>query len=267
MSFKLTKRGFKKMMRIDRKVTNIPLALAKGTMAERFEKATNSNINFIKKLGYDFEYEGGKITLGTIKRTLKSSKEMKNIVTKVVPVERDSEAFLGHSHTANGTNRGYIMGLPLQLSKNTINQEKTPLIAKQAQKLFIDAYNPKFIQRQANMFNKKQDFAGTKEFFDGNLSGKTTLNPENLDKFLGKKSADERINILQMLRYSTISEKELKKAEPEIDRQIAKRNNLRIQKNYDLSAYSFDEKLEVLNKRLASELQAERLKHAQSLNK
>ena len=38
-------------------------------------------------------------------------------------------------------------------------------------------------------------------------------------------------------------------------------------KNYDLSAYSFDEKLEVLNKRLASELQAERLKHAQSLNK
>ena len=159
------------------------------------------------------------------------------------------------------------MGLPLQLTKNTINQEKTPLIAKQAQKLFIDAYNPKFIQRQANMFNKKQDFAGTKEFFDGNLSGKTTLNPENLDKFLGKKSADERINILQMLRYSTISEKELKKAEPEIDRQIAKRNNLRIQKNYDLSAYSFDEKLEVLNKRLASELQAERLKHAQSLNK
>ena len=48
------------MMRIDRKATNIPLALAKGTMAERFEKATNSNINFIKKLGYDFEYEGGK---------------------------------------------------------------------------------------------------------------------------------------------------------------------------------------------------------------
>ena len=26
-------------MRIDRKATNIPLALAKGTMAERFEKA------------------------------------------------------------------------------------------------------------------------------------------------------------------------------------------------------------------------------------
>ena len=129
---------------------------------------------------------------------------MKNIVTEVVPVERDSEAFLGHSHTANGTNRGYIMGLPLQLSKNTVNQEKTPLIAKQAQKLFIDTYNPKFIQRQANMFNKKQDFAGTKEFFDENLSGKTTLNSEKLD---------------------------------------------------------------ILNKKLASELQAERLEHAQSLGK
>ena len=60
MSFKLSKRGFKKMMRIDKKATNIPLTLAKGTMAERFEKSTNSNINFIKKLGYDFEYEGGK---------------------------------------------------------------------------------------------------------------------------------------------------------------------------------------------------------------
>ncbi len=111
---------------------------------------------------------------------------MKNIITEVVPVERDSEAFLGHSHIANVTNRRYIMGLPLQLSKNTVNQEKTPLIAKQAQKLFIDAYNPKFIQRQANMFNKKQDFAGTKEFFDGNLSGKTTLNSEKLE-ILNKK--------------------------------------------------------------------------------
>ena len=54
------------------------------------------------------------------------------------------------------------------------------------------------------MFNKKQDFAGTKEFFDGNLSGKTTLNSE---------------------------------------------------------------KLEILNKKWASELQAERLEHAQSLGK
>lgn len=55
-------------------------------------------------------------------------------------------------------------------------------------------------------------------------------------------------------------------AEPIIDRQIAKLENMHIQgKNYDLSEYKFDEKMQILNNKLAQVIKDERKKHAESL--
>ena len=106
----------------------------------------------------------------------------------------------------------------------------------------------------------------TGKFFADNVTEKQVLKTKKLDKFLKGKTPNEQIDILQVMRYNVLTEKNNHVAEPIIDRQIAKLENMHIQgKNYDLSEYKFDEKMQILNNKLAQVIKGERKKHAESL--
>ena len=109
------------------------------------------------------------------------------------------------------------------------------------------------------MFNKGHDVAGANKFFKSNLSGTQKLDEKALDTLLIDKNYAERINILQALRYDLMLEKSTKSAQFAIDKQIEKVEHVKmLGKNYDLSQFNYDEKLQILNDKLASALQKAR---------
>ena len=82
-----------------------------------------------------------------------------------------------------------------------------------------------------------------------------------MENFLQNRKADDKINILQFFRYNLFSERNTKQAEPQIDKQFEKLDNITyVNKKYDLQDFSFDEKIALLCEQLKSVIQAERQK-------
>ena len=134
------------------------------------------------------------------------------------------------------------------------------------QKLCNKLYNPKFTVRELKLFKNESTMEETGKFFADNVTEKQVLKTKKLDKFLKGKTPNEQIDILQVMRYNVMSEQNNHMAEPIIDKQIAKIENMHIQgKNYDLSEYKYDEKLDILNKKLAQVIKDERTKHANEI--
>ena len=93
------------------------------------------------------------------------------------------------------------------------------------------------------------------------MEGLNVLKKEDLHKFLQDKKNDEKINILQYLRYSLFNEKTVKQAAHDIDKHIEKAEHLKFaNKNYDLAPCSYDEKLALLNETLTKTLKEARIK-------
>lgn len=92
-----------------------------------------------------------------------------------------------------------------------------------------------------------------------------SLSPEALDKFLGKKPLEKQINLLQNMRYTILSNKNLQQGQYELDRQIEKSEHMLISKKYNFEDFQYDDKLQVLNVKLAQVLKDARAKHAEKL--
>lgn len=83
------------------------------------------------------------------------------------------------------------------------------------------------------------------EFYKKNITKTSTLTTEALNKFLEKKSNEEKINTLQFLRYKLLSEINTANATYQIDRRIEKHNNLIYKVSpdyYNLDKYHYEEK-------------------------
>ena len=64
-----------------------------------------------------------------------------------------------------------------------------------------------------------------------------------------------------MFRYKLMSEHNIRLIKPQLDKTTAKADNIMfVNKNYDLSGYKFEEKMNLLNRKLAELLSIERAK-------
>ena len=250
-------------LRVDKKASFLPTKLSRGTTPQRLEKSIELNSKILKSLKYDFVDR--KIKPATLKKTIKSVIG-KNINLKINAVNNPKDANLTHYATSSKVNKGYILNLPQNSWDNMIEQSHLGVVMKQLQKLCNKLYNPKFTVREFKLFRNESIMKESREFFTENVSEKQVLNAKKLDKFLNEKTPNEQIDILQIMRYNVMSEQNNHMAEPIIDKQIAKIENMHIQgKNYDLSEYKYDEKLDILNKKLAQVIKDERTKHANEI--
>lgn len=129
------------------------------------------------------------------------------------------------------------------------------------EKFFNEICNPKFLARNIYINNHIKDTKAVIDFYAQNISGKNVLTKESLENFLQNRKADDKINILQFFRYNLFSERNTKQAEPQIDKQFEKLDNITyVNKKYDLQDFSFDEKIALLCEQLKSVIQAERQK-------
>lgn len=115
------------------------------------------------------------------------------------------------------------------------------------------------------MINKKQNTKAFDAFMTKHIISTNSLSPEALDKFLGKKPLEKQINLLQNMRYTILSNKNLQQGQYELDRQIEKSEHMLISKKYNFEDFQYDDKLQVLNVKLAQVLKDARAKHAEKL--
>ena len=245
------------MIKINKPKTFLPLSIAKGTTEERLAKATQSNLKFYKNLSYDFKNR--EMKLATFKRNLREATGNR-INIQTFANENDLASSVTSSHWGR-TNKvsGYTLKIPVRLWTDKVQQRTSPLFLNETQNFFSYIFNPKFLARKVAMLNKKHDIAGAGKFFKSNLSGTQKLDKKALDALLIDKNYAEKINILQTLRYDLMLEKSTKSAQFAIDKQIEKVEHVKILgKSYDLSQYNYDEKLQILNDKLASVLQKAR---------
>lgn len=250
-------------IKIDKTKTFMPLTKAKGTTEERFQKAIDLNIKFYKNLQDSFEKR--EIKPSAFKRVLNETTG-KRIGIKMTESLQANKAVMGHYLSSRCAVKGYTFAMPYTFLTGNIRQSLAPTFLLETQRFFNEIFNPKIYTRIAAVVNKTKDSgASVKIFYDENVAEKQKLTQEKLDTFLEKRPASEQIDLLQFLRYSLLSDLNIKKAQPAIDRQREKAENMKIlNKNYDLSDYKFNEKLEMLNKKLAETIKAERERLAQS---
>lgn len=247
------------MLKINRPRTFLPLSISRGTVEERLENAKLLNLKFYKNMAYDFKNR--EIKPATIKRDLKETAGGKiNIQTNpddINPNWKMSSSYWGLTSKISG----FSFIFPVNYNSKMFEQRNVPQLLTFTQNFFNNIFNPKFLTRKVAMTNKKQNLAGTEKFFTNNVSGTSTHLglSEKLDKLLLDKNYSEKINTLQSLRYDLISEKNTKSAQYQIDKQIEKTEHLQfVDRDYDMNKYNYDEKLQILNEKLAVVLQKTR---------
>lgn len=251
------------MMKIDTFTTVLPQSMIKGTTPEKLQKARACNIEFYKQLLPEFKNREVKATAFT--RVLRHVIGKRRIALELEKIMGEDKPFVSHQLTKGKLLKGYLIGLHQDLVLNTIKQKSERTFLQQTQKLFNDLYNPKFFARAISVINKKQNTKAYNAFLAKHIISTKPLTPENLDKFLGKKPLDKQINLLQNMRYTILSNQNLQQGQYELDRQIEKSEHMVINKKYKFEEYQYDDKLQVLNAKLAQVLKDARAKHAEKL--
>lgn len=250
-------------LHIDKATTFLPLSLAKGTLQQRLQKAKELNLKFYDDLQY--EYVKREVKPSAFKRVLKETAGSKIRIDLFDMTSAEfSKAAMAIRILANEKIKGFSFYLPFNPVTGKIPQKAQFTFLTETQKFFNAILNPKFLTRKIAVINKHPDPSKKAlAFYSQKLEGSAVLKKEDLQEFLLDKKADEKINILQILRYALIEEKALQQAAYDIDKHIEKKEHLKfVNKNYDLTPCRYDEKLALLNETLAKTIKEARAKNA-----
>lgn len=242
-------------LHIDKTKTFLPLGLSKGTVQERLQNATAMNLAFYKNL--QDEFVNREVRPAVFKRVLQKSTGAKIGIDIIQPLDYNTTK-LG-LNLRNGKIKGYVLSLPCNILNGNVLQRYQRVFLLETQKFFNEICNPKFLTRKISVFNKISSAGEVNDFYMKNIQGKNILSENDLNKLLKTLRANDKINTLQLFRYTLQSEKNTRQAERLLDKSIEKAENLKlIGKNYDLTDYKYDEKLTLLNSKLLKVLQDER---------
>lgn len=234
----------------------LPLSVSKGTTEERLQKARLLNLKFFDNI--KDEFVDREIKPSTFKRILKKTAGSK-IGVEIFESLDNKKTYTSLITNENGKLNGYAFYFPLTYLNNNIRQSNAMNFLKETQKFFNSIFNPKFLTREIKVFNKNKNSTKLGRFYLDNIAEKQVLKPEKLDKFLGSKKNEDKINILQFFRYKLFAEKNIHQAEPQITKHIEKADNLKIlTKSDNLEVYQYDEKLSLLNNKLLNIIKQER---------
>ncbi len=241
--------------------TCLPLSITRGNVEQRMQKARLFNLKFYDELQSCIKDD--KIAPKTFARMLQKVAGHKFGID-ILPAQDKSKSQMNYSlsYTPKKTeHKGYILTLPMVFYNEKIHKSYAPIFLKVTQNLFNELFNPKIHSRFMALFKKGYNIKSIMEFYESNLTKQETLIPENLEKFLEGKSAQEKIDSLHFLRYKLMSEKNTAQASSGIDKRIERHNNLqyiRPEGFYSLDKYKYDEKISILNDKLAEIIQNER---------
>lgn len=241
--------------------TCLPLSITKGNVEQRMQKARLCNLKFYDELQSCIKDD--KIDPKAFARKLQKVAGRKFGID-ILPALDKSKISMAYNLSATPQkteHKGYALTLPMVFLNEKIHKSYAPIFLKETQNLFNELFNPKIHSRFMTLFKKGYNIKSIIEFYESNLTKKETLTPENLEKFLEGKSAQEKIETLQYCRNKLMSEKNTAQASSGIDKRIERHNNLqyiRPEEFYSLDKYKYDEKISILNNKLTEIVQNER---------
>lgn len=254
-------------VKIDGKKMFMPLKKAKGTTEQRLTKARNLNVEFYENLQSYFVDR--KVTPARFRSTISKTTGKSFNVEIENPIQTSTPPF-SHCVGKNGGSEldSYLFTIPRSgYFEDTINRSSAPIFLKITQEFFNEIMNPKFLKRAISIGNKSKAAARQMAFYQKNISGTNELTEKRLDNLLKKTPAKIKVDTLQLFRYKLLSENNIRIAEPQMKKEIAKADNIMyLEKENDLSKYKFEEKMALLNKKLAEVLSEERQKNARKIN-
>lgn len=237
----------------------LPLKSSKGTTPQRLSLARDMNDKFCETLKSSFN--NGTIAVGTFKRILKKAAGAK-IPVEVTACDGKNGNVL-HLFDDMMTANGYMVRIPIEYLSGRIKASSTKEILATTQRFFDELCNSKFYKRITSMLNKGADMAQLNSFWVQKVMVKGELTSKDLDSFLRTVSKKDRIDTLQALRYSLFREQNSARFVKDYMRKVNQNPSAGIRYGEDAintDFYRFNQKIKLLEEKLASELKKARTK-------
>lgn len=246
-------------IKIDTKKSFLPLKIAKGTVKERLENARQMNDAFHEILKKDFvESEMSRFRF---------SKLLQKSAGNKIPVtyydEWSKTGDIRHLVNENATCKGYFLIFPKNAYSDKVKKTDMKELLKMTQKYFNDIWNPKFFRRVISMFNKGENPLDAEQFFEKEINIIGGINKKKLSQYLKGLSLEEKIDTLQLFRYSLQKAENINQFNKEYMRKINRTPHTDVkysERAIEANPYQYTEKLEFIEAELLKALQKARTK-------
>lgn len=238
--------------------THLPLKKAKGTFTARTKKSAELTDQFFNNLKGTFGY--GDVSLNIFSQILKKYVP-KNIKMKIFENSNKVASKLSLNLKDNGEVNGYLLFLPLN-ENNRISKTQVGNIMQSVLELFTRILNPKYNKRGIDTINKDLNNRQITHLLNIIYSSKI-LTASDIDKSLTGKTAQEKIDVLQPLRYNIKLKlnkfKTGNKYQKEIEK-LYKYKNMTKSEPVKYTQFQIPQKIKIIEKKLAQIIKEERAK-------
>lgn len=188
-------------IRIDHIKTHLPLSKIKGTAQARLNQTIKMSDNFFENVKGSFGYQN--ISTGILsnifKKSLNPEIEVK-VFGKPRAVNESSTDLAFNGGGVKAETIGYEVILPVEPYKQRIEKSSIKLIMKEAFGIFYKVTNPKILQREINIVNKRYDLTNLAALLKEKGLNSKKINEFDIDKLLAGRKVQEKVDLLQSLR-------------------------------------------------------------------
>ena len=252
-------------IRINHVKTHLPLSKIKGTPQARLNKTIKMSDNFFENVKGCFGYQN--ISTGILSNIFKKSLNQKiDVNVSIIPGAINKSSTNLDIHGINSETIGYNVLLPAKPEEKCIEKSSIKLIMKEAFGIFYKVTNPKIIQREINILNKRYDLKELTSLAKEKALSTKKMEEIDIDKLLAGKEVQEKIDLLQALRnhlkqkfYTLENNAKYQFKDGKITK--LKRTTIRHKPH---TSYNLPEKIELVERKLAQIIKNERARMANS---
>lgn len=259
----------------------LPYEITKGSFAQRQEKANNLTEKLYQNLSSELKDDYTILRFNDLQKKITDTLPDKNIKIIVQNLtEEDSQNCEGICEVLFNTNRD-IKAISIGMGgiSSSVRSVHIPSFVHEVQHFADDIYHPKYLSRLQSL--NKQGLAGKKydnfydtyyycpEIVESKQDKKDALKliKNQTKKFLRGLSVSQKMDYIQDMRYSLISEIEAYKRQREVANDLKDKGFMI--KNFDLENYPqqclFEEKIKLLKSIAIEYIAKERGKHVSRL--
>ena len=158
------------------------------------------------------------------------------------------------------------MILPVEPYKQRIEKSSIKLIMKEAFGIFYKVTNPKILQREINIVNKRYDLTNLAALLKEKGLNSKKINEFDIDKLLAGRKVQEKVDLLQSLR--NLLKQQFYMLENNAKYQLRNGKILKLKRTTIMhkphTSFNLPEKIEVVENKLAQIMKNERDRMAKS---
>jgi len=260
-------------------MAQLPFDMVKGTTVER----NNRSRNLVTHMASEIECHliHNDITVANFKRILREL--IPKPILLLVERNEDKTAIASMNILSEADNR--ILGYELAFNPSCVNKKVSildlPTLVHEIQHFADFLFHPKYISREQKLSMKNLYTDKYEQFFDNQLYIKEEFFNKkdkafilkdierNIRKFLRNKSAEDKLDYLQYMRYSLILEDKAYRTQYKFAKRLAKKK-FEVEKDNLVNQnkeYMFEEKIKLLEQMISELIKSERGKHHAKLKR